>query len=410
MRTKYRFWILQPVFHYYDFWWWFYNKGVIRDELPSKNKYTNTASVSTLRLSDKIVEKEANLLNKSIHLIQFNYLKEKNSVYKPTKNNIMPYFEGHSQPCYWSFYRTKELLNNNKTGKVVEEDKLLGIITSRPLKVTINTNKTNKTNKTNNTMYVYYVDFLCVDKLWRKKGIAPQLIQTHEYNQSWNNKDICVSLFKREEEITGIVPLTIYQMYCFPLQYWAYKVNDHLEPMNQRIKMLTGDKQNIYYFYNLVEQLISTSTSASKTNAKWDITIMADISNIIKLVETGNLIIKMLLVANEIEAVYIFRKTCTFLHGKEIIALTASIHNTDSRELTRMEFIEGFKHCFQSLLDGSKDGSKYGYLLVEDISDNNSIINNISQYVAPIIKSQCAYFFYNFAYSPFQSGKCLIVN
>ena len=54
-----------------------------------------------------------------------------------------------------------------------------------------------------------------VDKYHRNKNIAPQIIQTHEYNQSHSNKKICVSLFKREEELTGIIPLTCYDTYCY---------------------------------------------------------------------------------------------------------------------------------------------------------------------------------------------------
>ena len=78
------------------------------------------------------------------------------------------------------------------------------------------------------------------------------MIQTHEYNQSHKNKNICVSLFKREEELTGIIPLTIYKTYCFPLK------NDliHYNELDARIKLLTGDKLNCKLF-NIQGQLVS---------------------------------------------------------------------------------------------------------------------------------------------------------
>ena len=57
---------------------------------------------------------------------------------------------------------------------------------------------------------VYYVDNLCVHPLYRNKNIAPQMIQTQEWFQRQNNKKIKVSLFKREGDLTGIVPLTVY--------------------------------------------------------------------------------------------------------------------------------------------------------------------------------------------------------
>ena len=54
------------------------------------------------------------------------------------------------------------------------------MITSRPLEVYINST----------CFWTYYVDYLCVHKQHRKKTIAPQLIQTHEYFQRHLNKNI----------------------------------------------------------------------------------------------------------------------------------------------------------------------------------------------------------------------------
>ena len=82
-----------------------------------------------------------------------------------------------------------------KKGNMITDRKIISAITSRPLNVLINNDKNNK----NTNFRVYYVDYLCVDKLYRKKGIAPQIIQTHNYNQRYLNKNIVVSLFNREE-------------------------------------------------------------------------------------------------------------------------------------------------------------------------------------------------------------------
>ena len=41
IKIKYRFWTLQPVYHVYDFHYFFYRYGVIMKELPEKNKYCN---------------------------------------------------------------------------------------------------------------------------------------------------------------------------------------------------------------------------------------------------------------------------------------------------------------------------------------------------------------------------------
>jgi hypothetical protein len=41
VKIKFRFWTLQPVFHFYDFHYYLFPPGIIVHELPEKNKYCN---------------------------------------------------------------------------------------------------------------------------------------------------------------------------------------------------------------------------------------------------------------------------------------------------------------------------------------------------------------------------------
>jgi len=380
VRLKYKFWALQPVFHFYDVYYWFVNVGIIRKELPEKNRYVNLKKIKT-----KCFEEIDELTKKQIiTLIRLNYYRNNENKYDPKSENIVPYFGGHNTKTFWSYFVESELLIDNKTGKTIEDNKIIAAITSRPLHVKINS------NRSDSEFDVYYVDYLCVNKNWRKKNIAPQLIQTHEYNQSHNNRKICVSLFKREEELTGIIPLTVYKTYCFNMKNWTTP-----EQLEAKITVLTGDKQNMYYLYNFINEV--------KKN--WDIIIYPEISNIMELVATNNLFVKMLVIDGNIEAVYIFRKTCTYIENeKEIISCITSINGS---VLTREEFIKGFKISLWSII---KEHNNFKYLTIEDISDNTCIINNICIRTHPMVISPMAYFFYNFAYSPFKSEKCLIIN
>jgi hypothetical protein len=380
IRLKYKFWVLQPVFHFYDIYYWFINVGIIRKELPEKNRYVNLKKIKTTTFENL----DETTLKKLVLLIRLNYLRNNENKFDPKKENIIPYFTGHNTKTYWSYFLEPDLLIDNKTGKTIEENKIIGVITSRPLHVKIN----NGRNDAN--FDVYYVDYLCVHKGWRKKNIAPQLIQTHEYNQSLNNRNICVSLFKREEELTGIIPLTVYKTHCFNMRKWKMP-----EQLASNSVVLTGDKQNIYYFYNFINE----------TAQKWDILIYPEISNLIELVATKNIFVKMLVIDGDIEAIYIFKKTCTYIEKeKEIISCIASINGTT---LSTKEFIKGFKMALWSII---KEHNYFGYLVIEDISDNACIINNISINTYPLVVSPSAYFFYNFAYSPFKSEKCFIIN
>ena len=47
IRLKYKFWSMQPVFHFYDIYYWFISVGIIRNELPEKNRYTNFKNICT---------------------------------------------------------------------------------------------------------------------------------------------------------------------------------------------------------------------------------------------------------------------------------------------------------------------------------------------------------------------------
>ena len=113
----------------------------------------------------------------------------------------------------------------------------------------------------------------------------------------------------------------------------------------------------------------------------------------------------MLVIDGNIESAYIFRKTCTFIEqNKEILSCIGSINGN---LLTKKEFIHGFKVALWSI---TSLYTNFTHLTLEAISDNKCIIDNLSIKTYPCIVSPMAYFFYNFAYSPFKSEKCLIIN
>ena len=395
IRIKFKFWAMQPVFHIYDVYYWFVNVGIINPDLPAKNRYTNFKNIKTISYN---ILSQSDISDFTL-LVQLNYLRNKDNSYLPQKENILPYFVGHSSKSFWSFYWQPNILLDNKTNTTIETQKMIAAITGRPLHVTfvnVSSNNNNNNNNNNNkkkqniTMDVYYIDYLCVEKGHRKKNIAPQLIQTHEYNQSHLNKNIGVSLFKREDELTGIVPLMAYKSYCFNMHKWTKP-----QQLSAAVTILIGDNQNIYYLYNFIRETIN----------KWQLTVLPEMSNVIELINTKNMFVVMLLLDGEIVAAYIFKKTCTFIEkDKEIISCIASINGNLSRET----FIQGFKVALWSIIE-KPENKGFHYLLIEDTSDNGCIIRNIKQKTHPIVASPTAYFFYNFAYNTFKSDSVFII-
>jgi hypothetical protein len=355
------------------------NVGIIVKELPKKNKYVNLNNIKTLIFE----EISKSLLKEFLILIQLNYLRNKENKYYPEENNVVPYFQGHNSKCFWSFYFQHETLIDNKNQNTIVQNKLIGVMTSRPLHVVMNINNQNC------EFDVYYVDYLCVNKDWRNKNIAPQIIQTHEYIQSHSNKKISVSLFKKEDQLTGIIPLTFYNSYCFDMFKWK-----NPNPLLKSMSILNGSKQNIYYLYNFINE----------NRNKMIITIIPEMTNLIELINTNNLFVKMIVTGTKINACYIFKKTCTFLDkNQEIISCIASINGT----LSEGEFIRGFKNSLLSIVDENKN---FSHCVIEDISDNHFIVKNIMIITKPLIISPTAYFFYNFAYQTLPSSKVFIIN
>jgi len=377
IKLKFGFWAIQPVFHVYDISYMLKAPGIINDSLPSKNKYTNFKDITTIVYTE-LTEIQ---LQRFANLIKVHYLQNKDNIFSPQLNNITPYFYGHNNKSFVSFYNEDNHMIDLKNNTTIKDKKVIGVMTSRPIYVVINNGHTEA------KFCAYYVDYLCVDILNRKKGIAQQLIQTHHYNQRHVNKNIVVSLFKREDELTGIVPLCVYSTYGFSVKTWA-KPHD----ISAEYKLLEINAQNFHFLFTFIQQY----------GKKFDIVINTEVSNIIELIKTKNIFIYTIVADDEIVAAYFFRKSCVQVEkGMEVLSCFASINNTNDTI-----FIQGFKISFWKIASENY----FGFCAIEEISDNGIIINNIKSKTKPFIVSPTAYFFYNFGYPTFQSDKVFIVN
>lgn len=376
IKWKYGFWFLQPVYHAYNINYMFYPPGIINHHLPQKNKYTNFKNIETFLYSEISSIK----LNKFVNLIKYNYLQNKDNIFSPQLENINPYFQSHNSKSFISFYNEDNVMIDSKNN-IVTDTKIIGIMTTRPVHIIINNG--NKDAKFD----AYYVDYLCVDKNFRKKGIAPQIIQTHHYNQSYLNKNIVVSLFKRENNLTGIVPLCVYSTYGFSVNKWSKPI--HLDAM---YKLLEINAQNFHFLSDFIHL----------NNNKFDIIINTEYTNIIQLIKTKNIFVYVIIVNDKIVCAYFYRKTCIhYDKNMEVLSCFASINDCEDNI-----FIRGFKISFWK----TAADNYFGFAAIENISHNNIIINNLLLKNKPIIISPTAYFFYNFAYNTFKPQNVLIIN
>lgn len=388
-KFKSKFWYLQPVYHLYDFNYYFYNKGIIMKELPKKNNYTDFKNIESVFI-DKL---DKDTINVFTSLIQQHYFKNKDNKYFPKTENIIPYLN-NPKSIITVFYENKD---HNKMSSDIKK-KIIGCMTAHPLRVIINNYKID--------FYVYYVDYLCVSKEHRGNQIAEKIIQTQEYTQRHLNRNISVSLFKREDELTGIVPMCVYKTYTFDMKNWElHKKTCHIIHNKdfKNYNILLVDSQNIYFLNDFLKTLLSKQ--------KYDICVFLDISDLMELIVTKNIFIYMFMENNRILSCYFFRKVCTFVtKTTEFISLFSSIKNNwDDTIIDDNIFIEGFKLSLKKMVSYYNEKRNYSHLIVEDISDNNIIIKNLKIKTCPDTILPTAYFFYNFAYRPFQSNKVLII-
>jgi len=377
IRIKNKFWAIQPVFHIYDIGYMIKAPGIINDVLPEQNKYTNFKNIETIVFSELTSLQTQRFIN----LIKSYYLQNKDNIFSPNPENILSYFNGHNDKSFISFYNEDNHMIDFNKGTTITDKKIIGVMTSRPVYIVINNGRKEAKFR------AYYVDYLCVDHLHRKKGIAPQLIQTHHYNQRRINKNIVISLFKREEELTGIVPLCVYSTFGFPVITWTKPYE-----LSAQYTLLEINSQNFRYLFDFI----------SISGKKFDIIINSEVTNIIDLIKTKNIFINVIMIDDVIVSAYFFRKSCVQIEkGMEVLSCFASICDCDENI-----FIQGFKISFWKI----SSENYFGFSAIEDISDNNIIINNIKNKTKPLVISPTAYFFYNFGYPSFNSNKVLIIN
>ena len=362
IKIKLKFWSKQPVFHLHNLVYWINPPGIIDQNLPEKNNYVNHNDIKFMKFDNMV----SSHLNKFIKLIQDNYLPQKENKYYPDIQNIIPYFTNHKQECYCSL-----MFNENFT----EKKEIIGAITSRPLSISLYNNK----------FITYYIDYLCVDKTKRKQGVAPQLIQTHNYNQRRQNKLVDTSLFKREGNLTLIVPLVVYNTYSFRIQHW--NIPRSLHPSIKLIKITKDNSQLLFHLLTILPKL-------------YDCYISTSFENILDLINTGNYYVYALEQYQQLISVYFFRNSSMKYGEDKAIECFCSINNSENLQV----YITGFSLVIKYLK------IKYKILLFENIGNSSIIIENILIKHTPLFVNKSAYYFYNFATRPISEKRVCIIN
>lgn len=327
---------------------------IIQKELPEKNKYFNFRNlvfkdVKTLSNREKI---------KIVELLQKNYYNDKTGRYTPKQDNIFPYLLQHDDNSYVSLYYINK--------------KLVGFLSGRSVYIEIKGHKVKS----------YYADFLCVHKEYRKKNIAPQLIQTHQYKQSYANRNIMVSLFKKERHANYFMKLVSYHSYCFDITTWKTYL------MHSSVKIIEINNSNLNILIDFVKI----------NKIKFDCFISVSMGNLSQLLSTKNILVYCVVIDNVCYSCYFLRNITTYYDDKPVIELFTSIKNCSDNL---------FNYAFSNVIYSLK--KKYKYIIIENISHNETILNNILIKYRYIFKEKTYFQFYNYASLPISPDKFAVV-
>ena len=364
VRISLKFWSLQPVFHVYNLFYWFRPPGLIHSDLPGINKYVNLLNIKMLSVTEKSEEDEV-IIGQICNFIKAHYLRAPDAEYLPSRENIMEYMKASHHDSFISTYSEPKLLFTRADPTAAVDD-ILAVISARPLHVTLKGLK---------TFPVYYVDNLCVHSDHRKKGIAPQLIQTHYYNLRRQNSIIQSCLFKREGEMTAIVPLTTFDTYGYNISCLKEEVLPHASMNVIKITMA-----QIRLFADFVH---------SKTK-DFSCVIVPEIANIANIIKTGNVFIYGIIEHDNLIAIYVFRDPTLRYGSEKAIECFATLSNCHHKEIFTTGFNIALHKCNEEL-----GATK---LLIENTSHSMDIVQEFDRRRVPqFTKSPTAFFLYNYA-------------
>jgi len=369
LRVKMHFWHTQPVFHIHNLKYWMNPPGTINLEPPPVNKFVNLKNNTLINVED--------ISGNSLTICQFigdYYITHESASYKPSESDIMAYLQCSNQPSFFNIYKEDPL-------PFMAESDMIGVVSARVLNVTLK-----KKKKQSLTFPVYYIDNLCVNPNYRKKGIAPEMIQTMYYRISRENPKVNAYLFKREGQLNAIVPLVRYDTHVFDLS--NFRPDTLLTASMSVIEI--GSSQ-----LNLLIAFIKEQTQ------NFECIILPDVSNVLNLIKLGKIKIYGILFQGELIAVYIFRLLELYYGEKKAVECITILSSETSDIISA-----GFNMSWEKI----KAEAKCAIVFIEGTANSRAVIKalNANQQVQLNFKSPTAFFLYNYASYSVKSTKALL--
>lgn len=390
------------------------NGILTKKSLSEKSKYYDSVNTQFHYLSldgDSKNEKDQFILSYIHKMVKDEYIRKKDVIYEPTQEDIYALVKNVRFPVYCTMYREPILrldLNNmvTNTDNADNTDNTIqytekGVIMHRPLDVYLSNNR---------HYIVYYVDFLCVHHSYRRKRIGPTLIYTacteirkdiykrYRIDESKKEtlhittdkdiwlKDRCIGdiyMSKHETYPLPIVPIVVYKTHIWNIENIECGVtNAMIHPM--QCICLTTKKEHKKWLLQVFEQAREWKTYV----------VLTSLENAIAQIEKGILMIYILVYNNNIHHTYIFKDAHTKYRNVNAIECISSLFRPDLGKDLQL-FVDLFHYILFDLKNGNRE-KKYGYVNIEDISDNCFLSTSENKFVKRMGSISQYYYFFNY--------------
>ena len=394
IKIRYPFWNIQPVFHTYDYWRYFYSiPFIIYKYRPVKTKFCDFHQVETYSYIECSPKHKRDVIN----LLQCYYISSEKILYTVREEDIDLILSGTNESTYVSLFYEKifQTAGEGET-KMIVNSHPIGCITSRPYKMFY---RPTLVEDCYTDILIYMIDYLCVHRERDQAKINRTLLQTHEYNQRIKNPDILVSLLKKEIDLfDGVIPLVRYQTNT----YYIPKINESVLPAHFIVARIEDTNKDMLtdFLYN------QTHTTYENMPCLFDICIMQDTAYYLSLVKRGLMHIYCMYCKEHVYGLYFYKDTTSqyeYVDGTAV-QLVSSIMNTTNDLL----FNAGFLHSISQLTKYKND---YNLVMIENIGHNITIDAYWNSKNTPIFSNSTAYYLYNMVYpcSPLLPERCMII-
>ena len=425
-KIRYGFWFYQPVYHYFNWAYCFsYNKIICRQlDYMIDNKYYNNDNILTQTYASLPPYKKTQVFyfikNFANHNILNSNQNKKTTLIKflPDKNAISRQLTFNYGSSKISLYNKKNNIISLKKGTIQENKKMCGLLVTTPLQIYFNTysivntnkNKINIYDNTHNKKDEKQLDFVkyWIDDNSGDSNVKYELLQSHYYNghNLSQNKSVTPYLVMTNEPLYNVHYLFKTDNYIFNNQLW-----EKPSPLAGQYTILKITKQNIYLFRDFLE---------SKIKNKYDITIFSHYSHLSELIEKEDIYIYIIIdnynKNDNINCLYVFKKSYQFIDNKELFKCISSINNINivkkqnskpdkNPELNLDVFITGFKCIYWELANKYK----FGFGEIANLGDNDILISQLKAKNQVYQYFHQYYYFYNYVHKTRDSKKIFYI-